>query len=107
MHTVALHSLARGRGIGEMLLRDTVVTEKALSERLPGPSGGDLCALAVQWVEVKGKAEMTQIGATLSSQAGWEEGERGETFLNTVFPLSAARDPAIFEGLGLFRYKNE
>ena len=107
LHTVALHNLARGRGIGEMLLRDTVATEKALSERLPGPSGGDLCALAVQWVEVKGKAEMTQIGATLSGQGGWEEGEQGETFLSTVLPPSAARDPAIFKGLGLFRYKIE
>ena len=107
LHTVALHSLARGRGIGEMLSRDTLVTGRAFSERLPGLSGGILCALAVQWVEVDGKVEMTQIGATISrQQGGWEEGEWGETFLSTVLPPSAARDSALFRGLGLFRYEN-
>ena len=107
LHTVALHSLARGRGIGEMLSRDTLVTGRAFSERLPGLSGGILCALAVQWVEVDGKVEMTQIGATISrQQGGWEEGEWGETFLSTVLPPSAARDSALFRGLGLFRYGN-
>ena len=100
LHTVALHSLARGRGIGEILQRDTIVVEKAFSERLPGPSGGMLCALAVQWVEVRGKAEMTQIGATISSLGGLEQ---GETFLSTVLPPAAAKDPAMFQGLGLFR----
>ena len=58
LHTVALHSLARGRGIGEMLSGDTLATGRAFSERLPGLSGGILCALAVQWVEVDGKVEI-------------------------------------------------
>lgn len=101
---LALHTLATGGGQADLqqrLLKDTITVEEALLKPLPGPGGGDVCAVVVQWLEVNGRSEMTQLGAALLPAGGGEEVNK--TFLSRVLPSTASADKALFSDLHLHR----
>ena len=95
-----------GKTIKQVLEGDCVLTERALEGRLPSVPVGGVCVLALQWLEVAGGSELTQIGAVFVEAQEVSKGNKGsktESFFSAVLPASASKDQAIFSGLGLSR----
>ena len=95
-----------GKTIKQVLDGDCVLTERALEGRLPCVTVSGVCVLSLQWLEVAGGSELTQIGAVFVEAQEMSMGNKGfktESFFSAVLPASASQDQAMFSGLGLSR----